>query len=97
MLRKLLIVPFVLIGLGIAPALSQCQYGFANCWHCARNMCWSQAGQLSYYGTLDSWYCSLFMWYARGAGECNYHELTVHSYCDGVWFHRTGYVCCDIY
>lgn len=77
-------------------AKAQCPSSFANCWHCVRNMCWSQSGQVSCIGSIDSWYCQLDSYYSCGAGECNRHMIRLRCVCDGYYYDTFGSLCCDI-
>ena len=86
----------VLCGLAMPSAFAQCENGFANCWHCARNTCWAQAGNVSYFETLYSWYCNLSWSYGCGLGECDQFYLEVTSVCDGTCYGNWGYFCCDL-
>jgi hypothetical protein len=76
----------IVLALAMPPAFAQCQNGFANCWHCMRNTCWLQAGQVSYWGSLWGWFCNVSSRYTCGAGECNTHYLEVTSICEGTYY-----------
>lgn len=95
--RKKSVALVLLLGITVSSALGQCQYAYATCWHCVRNTCWSQAGQVSYWGSYYSHFCNVSSYYSCGAGECNNHYLEVTSVCDGVYYGAWGFICCDVY